>query len=150
MKMTPGDRRRLEYLLRIGDGLLECVHCGCYELTALTGGHIHDDSPPTPEELAFADTLEGEARGYLNSGGGNGTRGRKKSGRYAASWQFLAFLEKLGWPESHMRALQIECFNCNSGRRRSVFRKYSEQEIADAILEVEDGLAQGEKARTVI
>lgn len=133
--------------MRVGKGELGCVHCGNDDLTALTGGHILDDAPPTPAELAFAETLTGDARGRLYDGGGNGTKGKKKSGRYAASWQFLVFLEKLGWPESHMSTLQIECCNCNSGRRRSAFRKYSTTEIVDAMLEVDYGMAKRQETR---
>lgn len=113
--MNSQARLRLEYLVHIANGGLLACKCGEDDINALVGGHRDNDGSDHSMELI----------------------GISSHHRGLGSAQGMKALKKGGWSREHMDRLQIECWNCNSGRKKSVLRHYTAEEIAQEIERIE-------------
>lgn len=142
--MNKTQRLRVEFLTRVAyndnEKNVHCVYCYCDDITALVAGHRSDDA------VEHAESIWERIRWNISSRVQKGS-GSRKGGCFGNA--LPKALSMLGWPKEDLNRLQVECQNCNSGRKRSQLRHVSRAEINDYMAEVRNGLAQGQEAGTV-
>ena len=122
MKYKAYDKLRMQYMVWVNgiDKPLLCTRCGDDDITHLTVGHLDNDGSVRARRIMG---VTGPGLPMVG-GGSKGPRGTPGS----MTFQLIARLKELGWPNAEREGLALECYNCNNAKR-STFRGYTHDDI---------------------